>query len=199
MSERTRPASERSSLVLVSASPRRRWLLAKLGVQFDVLPVDIDERARSGEAPIDFAQRMADEKAAAAVATRGDAWLLAADTVVAVDGASWGKPRDAAEAGSMLATLSGRRHTVYTGMTLLHPGGAPATRAVTATDVCFRTLSAAEIGAYIATGEPFDRAGAYAIQGEGAHLIDRVDGSYTNVIGLPLPQVADWLRQWQIL
>jgi septum formation protein len=199
MSERTPPVSERSSLVLVSASPRRRWLLAKLGVAFEVLSVDIDERSRPGEPPIDFAQRMADEKAAAALPSRGDAWLLAADTVVAVDGASWGKPRDENEATSMLATLSGRRHTVYTGVTLLQPGGTPAARTVTATDVCFRMLSAAEIRAYIATGEPFDRAGAYAIQGEGAHLIDRLDGSYTNVIGLPLPEVAQWLRESRIL
>jgi len=199
MSERTPLALERSALVLVSASPRRRWLLAKLGVRFEVLPVDVDERPRPGEPPADFAQRMADEKSAAAVAMRPEAWLLAADTVVAVDGASWGKPRDATEAAAMLGTLSGCCHTVYTGVTLLQPSGSPAARAVTATGVCFRTLSAEEIRAYIATGEPFDRAGAYAIQGEGAHLIDRVEGSYTNVIGLPLPEVARWLRQWRIL
>ena len=199
MSERTPLASERSTLVLVSASPRRRWLLAKLGVGFEVLPLDIDERPRPGEPPADVAQRMADEKSAAAVTLRGDAWLLAADTVVAVDGESWGKPRDATEAAAMLATLSGRGHTVYTAVTLRQPGGTPAVRAVTATEVCFRTLTAEEIREYVATGEPFDRAGAYAIQGEGAHLIDRVVGSYTNVIGLPLPEVARWLRECQIL
>ena len=107
MSERTRPASERSSLVLVSASPRRRWLLAKLGVAFEVYAVDVDETPAASERPAAFAQRMADEKAAAAVTSRPHAWLLAADTVVAVDGTSWGKPRDAAEAIAMLTTLSG--------------------------------------------------------------------------------------------
>lgn len=99
----------------------------------------------------------------------------------------------------MLTTLAGRSHTVFTGVALLRPGGVAAERVVVGTPVVFRDLSAEEIGGYIATGEPFDRAGAYAIQGEGAHLVDRVEGSYTNVIGLPLPEVAVWLRRWRIL
>lgn len=186
-------------LVLASASPRRRWLLEKLGVPFEVLASDIEERAEPGEAPDRFAQRMADEKATAAAVSRPAAWLLAADTVVAIGDDALGKPHDAEEAAAMLRRLAGRRHTVYTGVTLCQPGGRAAERRVVETGVSFRELTAAEIAAYIATGEPFDRAGAYAIQGEGAHLIDRLAGSYTNVIGLPLPEIASWLRAWRLL
>jgi septum formation protein len=186
-------------LVLASTSPRRRWLLEKLGRTFDVLAPDIAEIGRPGEPPDDFAQRMADEKAAHAAPRRVDAWILAADTVVALDATALGKPRDTAEAVAMLTTLAGRSHTVFTGVALLRPGGVVAERVVVGTPVVFRDLTAAEIRGYIATGEPFDRAGAYAIQGEGAHLVDRVEGSYTNVIGLPVPEVAVWLRRWRIL
>ena len=192
-------ASALPPLVLASMSPRRRWLLEKLGRPFDVVAPDIAEVARAGEAPEAFAQRMADEKAAEVVARRLDAWVLAADTVVALDATALGKPKGTAEAVAMLTTLTARSHTVFTGVTLLRPGGMAAERTVVATPVVFRALSAEEIQAYIATGEPFDRAGAYAIQGEGAHLVDRVEGSYTNVIGLPLPEVAAWLRRWRIL
>ena len=186
-------------LVLASTSPRRRWLLAKLGCDFDVIAPDVAEIVRARERPDDFAQRMADEKAAEVAARRGDAWILAADTVVALGAAALGKPCDAGEAATMLAELAGRTHTVFTGVALLRPGGAAADRAVVATPVTFRELATAEIEAYITTGEPFDRAGAYAIQGEGAHLVERVEGSYTNVIGLPLPEVARWLRRWRVL
>ncbi len=186
-------------LVLASASPRRRWLLEKLGRPFDVDVPDIEEVARRDEPAEAFAQRMADEKAAAVARRRGDAWVLAADTVVTLDSAALGKPRDAAEAVAMLSALAGRAHTVFTGVALLRSGGAPAERMVVGTPVVFRALTRAEIDRYIATGEPFDRAGAYAIQGEGAHLVERVEGSYTNVIGLPLPEVAEWLRRWRML
>ena len=186
-------------LVLASTSPRRRWLLEKLGRAFDVLPPEVAELARTGEAPGAFAQRMAEEKAADVAARRADAWILAADTVVALDSEALGKPANAPDAARMLRALAGRAHTVFTGVALLMPGGDRAECMVIATPVVFRPLADAEIRAYLATGEPFDRAGAYAIQGEGAHLIDRVEGSYTNVIGLPLPEVAAWLRRWRIL
>jgi len=192
-------ASALPPLVLASTSPRRRWLLEKLGRPFDVLAPDIAEVGHVGEPPDDFAQRMADEKAAEVAPRRADAWILAADTVVVLDATVLGKPRDTAEAVAMLTTLAGRSHTVFTGVALLRPGGVVAERGVVGTPVVFRDLTAEEIGGYIATGEPFDRAGAYAIQGEGAHLVDRVEGSYTNVIGLPLPEVAVWLRRWRIL
>lgn len=192
-------ASALPSLVLASASPRRRWLLEKLGRSFDVDVPDVDEVAHPDERPDVFAQRMADEKAAAVALRRRDAWVLAADTVVTLDATTLGKPRDADEAQRMLSALAGRAHVVFTGVALLRPGGEPAERVAIGTPVVFRALTRAEIDAYIATGEPFDRAGSYAIQGEGAHLVDRVEGSYTNVIGLPLPEVAEWLRRWRIL
>jgi septum formation protein len=187
------------SLVLASTSPRRRWLLEKLERAFDVMAPDVEEIARAGEAPDAFAERMAEEKAADVAGRRADAWILAADTVVALGGEPLGKPSDAADAARMLRALAGRAHIVFTGVALLRPGGERAERGVIATPVVFRALSDAEIAAYLVTGEPFDRAGAYAIQGEGAHLVDRVEGSYTNVIGLPLPEVAAWLRRWRIL
>ena len=186
-------------LVLASTSPRRRWLLEKLGRPFDVIAPDVDEVAHADEAPDVFAQRMADEKAGEVAARRADAWILAADTVVALDARALGKPSDPDDAVAMLTALAGRAHTVFTGVALLRPGGAFVERVVCATPVHFRRLTRAEIDAYLATGEPFDRAGAYAIQGEGAHLVDRVEGSYTNVIGLPLPEVAGWLRRWNVL
>jgi septum formation protein len=186
-------------LVLASTSPRRRWLLEKLGRPFDVIGPDVAEVAGVGEAPDAFARRMAEEKAGDVAARRADAWVLAADTVVALDMRALGKPSDAADAVAMLTALAGRTHTVFTGVALLRPGGARAECTVVGTPVVFRSLTRAEIDAYLATGEPFDRAGAYAIQGEGAHLVDRVEGSYTNVIGLPLPDVAAWLRRWQLL
>jgi nucleoside triphosphate pyrophosphatase len=199
MPERSGLSTERPPLVLASASPRRRWLLENLGVAFEVFAVDVDERPRAGEAPAAFARRMAEEKAAGARIERPHTWVLAADTVVALGDEPFGKPGDAAEAVSMLERLSGRRHVVYTGVTLLAPDGAVAVTEVIATQVTFRSLSPADVRRYVATGEPFDRAGAYAIQGEGAHLVARVDGSYTNVIGLPVPEVAEWLRERGIL
>ena len=191
--------SDLPPLVLASTSPRRRWLLEKLGREFAIVAPNVDELAFAGERPADFAQRMADEKAAEVARRRAGAWILAADTVVALEESALGKPKDAAEAADMLTALAGRAHTVFTGVTLLGPDGSPAERRAVATPVVFRTLTPNEIETYIATGEPFDRAGAYAIQGEGAHLVERVDGSYTNVIGLPLPEVAAWLRRWRVL
>jgi septum formation protein len=185
--------SARASLILASASPRRRWLLAALGIDFTALPVDIDERPSAYEKPPAFARRMAAEKARAAGGD-GSRWVLAADTIVDLDGRIFGKPVDADDAKLMLGRLSGRTHLVRTAMVLLEPGGATAEETLVTTEVSFRALDDATIAAYVATGEPLDKAGAYAIQGEGAHLVDRVVGSYTNVIGLPLPEVATWIR-----
>jgi len=173
-------------LVLASASPRRRELLALLGLEFSVRPVDLDERALAGEAPAAHVRRLAREKAAAA-AGEGEL-VLAADTVVAVDGEILGKPSDAAEARRMLARLSGRTHEVFTGVALRQGGAAPREAvAVARTAVRFAALTGAEIDWYVASGEPFDKAGAYAIQGLGALLVEEIEGNYTNVVGLPLP------------
>ncbi len=187
-----------SSLILASASPRRRWLLTTLGVAFTVVSVDVDERPRAGEDPITFARRMAVEKARGAVRDDAPAWVLGADTIVELDARILGKPIDAADARAMLAQLAGRVHLVRTAVVLLAPHGAVAEELVETTQVSFRSLDSATIAAYVATGEPVDKAGAYAIQGEGAHLVDRVVGSFTNVIGLPLPEVAVWLRSRRI-
>lgn len=186
-----------SSLILASASPRRRWLLAALGVAFTVVSVDVDERPRAGEEPVAFARRMAAEKVRGA-ARVGAGWVLGADTIVEIDARVLGKPVDVEEARAMLERLSGRVHVVRTAVVLLAPSGTVAEELVETTEVSFRALDAAAIAAYVATGEPFDKAGAYAIQGEGAHLVDRVVGSFTNVIGLPLPEVAAWLRSRRI-
>jgi septum formation protein len=189
------PAS--SPLILASASPRRHWLLGALRVPFRVMPVDIDERPHPDEHPATFVRRMAREKAEAAHA-RDPAWVLAADTIVELDGRVFGKPHDGNDAAAMLAQLSGRIHAVRTAVTLLQPSGASAGDMLVSTDVVFRVLDAATIRAYVDSGEPLGKAGAYAIQGEGAHLVDRVMGSYTNVIGLPVPEVAEWLDRWHL-
>ncbi len=183
----------RPALVLASASPRRRWLLAALGVPFDIRAVDLDERPRPDETPPAFARRMALEKARTAH-TRRPAWVLGADTIVELEGRIFGKPVGAGDAITMLRCLAGRTHLVRTAMALLAPGGGLAEEASVTTEVGFRALDDAAIRAYVATGEPLDKAGAYAIQGEGAHLVAHVHGSFTNVIGLPLEIVAGWLR-----
>jgi septum formation protein len=180
----------RSALVLASASPRRRWLLSALGIPFEVLAVDIDERPRAGETPAAFARRMAEEKARAAGERRAleaharPVWVLAADTIVELDGHIFGKPDGEDGAAAMLRALAGRTHVVRTAMCLLEPGGALSEEASVTTEVGFRALDP----------EAIDKAGAYAIQGEGAHLVSHVSGSFTNVIGLPLEEVAAWLR-----
>ncbi len=173
-------------LVLASASPRRRELLATLGLVFEVRPSDLDETPRPGEAPEALAIRLALAKARA-VARAGEL-VLGADTVVALGDEPLGKPADAAEARAMLTRLSGRSHQVWTGVALVETGpGRQRTAAGAArTEVDFRPLDAAEIDAYVASGEPLDRAGAYAIQGGAAGFAERLEGSWSNVVGLPL-------------
>ncbi|QQR75385.1 MAG: septum formation inhibitor Maf [Holophagales bacterium] len=173
-------------LVLASGSPRRREMLAALGLELVVRPVDLDESALPGERPEVYVRRLALAKARARCAP-GEA-VLAADTVVAVEGALLGKPRDADDARAMLAHLAGREHEVFTGVALVL-GGEPRREASTVerTAVVFAPLAAAEIDWYVASGEPMDKAGAYAIQGLGALLVEEIRGNYSNVVGLPLP------------
>ncbi len=172
-------------LVLASASPRRRALLAAAGVSFSVIPADVDETPRPGERPRAYALRVATDKARAVAARAPGRPCLGADTVVALGARVLGKPphRDAAIA--TLRALSGVEHRVTTAVVLLCGHDAPRRIAVT-TRVRFRPLSDAEIDAYVDTGEPFDKAGGYGIQGGGGALVDRVVGSWTNVVGLPL-------------
>lgn len=183
-----------SKLILASASPRRQELLSQLGVPFTVAPADIDERHQAGETPHDYAMRMSQTKAQHVAQQHPDAWVLGADTIVTIDQRILGKPRDKADAEAMLSFLSGRVHTVLTSLALAqHRRGDMAVDAVS-TRVYFRSLSAAEIAAYIATDEPFDKAGAYAIQGEAGAFVDRFEGCYTNVVGLPVQRTADMLE-----
>jgi len=187
-------------VVLASSSPRRRQLLRALGVQFSVRVPDIDERPLPEEPPGAHVRRLALAKARAIARELapgcGAQWVLGADTVVVLDGKILGKPRDARHAERMLTRLSGRTHEVLTGVALVPVGGLSPRRgvrvrtAVVRSRVAMKALDAATIRRYVATGEPLDKAGAYAVQGGGRRLVDRVDGSLTNVIGLPLERLA---------
>jgi septum formation protein len=178
-------------VVLASVSPRRRQLLELLGLVHDVDPADLDEAWRNGELPAAHAERLAREKAAAR--SRPGAVVIGADTIVVIDGAILGKPRDAAEARAMLRRLAGRDHEVFTAVAVAY-GGRTAS-GVRRTGVRFRALDDATIAAYVATGEPLDKAGAYGIQGFGAVLVERIDGDYFTVMGLGLALLVDLLAQ----
>ena len=169
-------------VILASASPRRRELLALAGIDHDVRPANIDESYRDGETPRAHAERLACEKAAAIHAP--DSVVIGSDTIVVVDGDVLGKPRDRVDAARMLGRLSGRSHTVMTGIAVRWRGALISD--LVEVGVTFRALTTAEIDDYIATGEPMDKAGAYGIQGYGATIVDRVDGDYFAVMGLSL-------------
>jgi septum formation protein len=185
----------RRVLVLASSSPRRHQLLAWLGIPFAIDSADVDETPRPDENASEMVARLAREKAVAVAARRLDAWVLGADTTVEVDDVLLGKPADEAEAAAMLARLAGREHRVSTGFALVAPGGTARVVDVVRTRVVFRPLDERAIRAYVASGEPDGKAGGYAIQGLGAGLIERIDGSFTNVMGLPLTEVARALAE----
>jgi septum formation protein len=186
-------------LYLASASPRRVELLRMAGLSFKAVPADVDEGALAGEDAETYVRRMALSKAQKihAEVSPGDpqAIVLGADTIVTLDGARvLGKPVDASEAREMLGLLSGKAHRVFTAFAVIGPKSTKC--GLVATLVSFRDLSAREIEDYVATGEPLDKAGAYAIQGgHGALLIDRVEGSYSNVIGLPLKEALALIQE----
>jgi septum formation protein len=171
-------------VVLASSSPRRRELLALIGVTHSVAPADLDETPLAGERPHPHAERLARAKAAVVAAREPNAVVVAADTIVVVDGDILGKPRDDAEAAAMLRRLSGRQHTVLTAVAVARDGTLVAD--VESVDVTFRDLTDADITRYIATREPMDKAGAYGIQGYGATIVTRIDGDYFAVMGLAL-------------
>jgi septum formation protein len=184
-------------LILASASPRRRELLGGAGIAFEVMPADIFEHEPCGEEPGDFAKRLATEKALA-VARRVGApprrQVLGADTIVVVDGAILGKPRDARHAEELLARLVGREHEVITAVALATSDTLAVRTTAVATRVRMRRATAEELRAYVDTGEPLDKAGAYAIQGEGRRFVEEVAGSESNVIGLPVEETLALLR-----
>ena len=182
-----------TDLILASASPRRAELLAHAGIPFEVAPADVDEQTRPGEAAEAHVRRLAEAKGRAAAARAPGRAVLAADTVVVIDDQILGKPADPQDAARMLRLLSGRAHRVLTGVSLLVPAGdggeAPRRTQLSVSQVWFVHLSDADIDWYVATGEPMDKAGAYGIQGLGSRFVERLDGSYSNVVGLPVALV----------
>lgn len=176
-------------VILASQSPRRRELLALVGIDHEVMPADINEDVRPGEQAVPYTERLAREKAAAIAAQHPDAYVIAADTTVVVDAEILGKPADAADARAMVKRLSGRSHVVCTGIAVAH--GSRIESAVEQVGVTFRALTDDEIAAYVETGEPMDKAGAYGIQGWGATIVERVNGDYFSVMGLGVRRLVD--------
>jgi septum formation protein len=189
-------------IVLASASPRRQELLRNAGISFTVQPADINETPLTGESPVHCAERLAREKALAVSQTNPDQWVLGADTIVVVDDAILGKPCDAEDAARMLRLLSGRTHAVITGVCVVEPaasGQSPVASTINTSSettlVTFCEVSEDKIREYVATGEPMDKAGAYAIQGIASRWIPRIEGDYSNVVGLPMALVYRMLRE----
>ena len=179
-------------VVLASSSPRRRELLTLIGISHEVRPANIDETMRPREAPRRHAERLAREKATAIATRDPDRITIGADTVVVIDRKVLGKPADAADAARMLRMLSGREHTVITAVAVSR--GKKLRSAVEEVRVKFRRISGDEIDAYIATGEPMDKAGAYGIQGYGATIVERIEGDYFAVMGLPLVRLVGLMK-----
>lgn len=179
-------------VVLASASPRRRQLLDLIGIAHEVKPANIDETMRAGEAPRRHAERLAREKATKIATRDPDLITIGADTVVVINRKVLGKPRDVGEAVKMLSQLSGREHTVITAVAVAR--GKKLRSAIEEVRVKFRRLREDEIEAYVATGEPMDKAGAYGIQGYGATIVECIDGDYFAVMGLPLARLTALMR-----
>lgn len=184
-------------IILASGSPRRRELLAGLGWNFEVIPPQVDEKKIDGEPPAELVKRLAEEKASSVASRFLGNWVLGADTVVALEGRILGKPNSEGEAAEMIAELSGRTHSVFTGVALIAPDGRKLINAEE-TRVTFRPLEKEDILAYIALGESMDKAGAYAIQERGRLLAERIDGCYFNVVGLPLFRVSQMFAEMGI-
>ena len=180
-------------VILASQSPRRRQLLALVGIDHDVRPADVDESLVVGELPEQYAERLAREKVEVVAATERDALIIGADTTVVIDNIVLGKPLDVGDAERMLRMLSGRSHTVITAVAA--SCGGRTVSGVELVDVTFRPLDDEEIRQYVATGEPMDKAGAYGIQGYGATIVRRIDGDYFAVMGLSLVRVVALMRE----
>jgi len=184
-------------IVLASASPRRQELLRNAGIEFVAMPANIPEARQQDEAPQIFAERMAKEKARAIWTQTKDSYVLGADTVVVLDDLVLGKPEDEQDATRMLRLLSGRKHKVITGVCLIGIGFEDVRSETTA--VYFSALSDQDILGYIETHEPMDKAGAYAIQGVASRWISKIEGDYSNVVGLPVPLVLEMLHEHQVI
>ena len=180
-------------IVLASQSPRRRELLTQIGIPHEVRPAGLDETRRPGESAAAYVERLAREKAVAIAARERDAVVIGADTTVVLDGEIFEKPLDAADAARMLRRLSGRTHTVLTAVSVARGGDVRS--GVESVEVTFRALDEQQIAAYVSTGEPLDKAGAYGIQGYGAVIVERIHGDYFAVMGLALGRLVGLLRE----
>lgn len=193
MSNDASPPARTPRVILASQSPRRRELLTLIGIPHEVLPANVDESVLLGEAPAPHCERLARAKVEALARWHDDAIVIGSDTIVVIDGDILGKPRDAADAVAMLQRLRGRTHTVLTAVAVCYR--AQILSGVEAVSVTFRPIDDARIAAYVATGEPMDKAGAYGIQGYGATNIERIDGDYFAVMGLPLGRMVALLAE----
>jgi septum formation protein len=182
-------------LILASKSPRRKYLLETTGLRVNIIPSNIDESDYTLTPPESYVKTLSCAKARTISDQYPDTWVLGADTIVVINDTVMGKPKDENQARRMLQTLSGQKHQVFTGFTLSHQTKAERFTHAVVTDVFFKHLSADEIDWYLATKEPFDKAGAYAIQGIGTFIVKKINGSYTNVIGLPVCEIMEFLTQ----
>ncbi|MGD8409619.1 MAG: Maf family protein [Desulfobacterales bacterium] len=185
--------AEQSKLILASNSPRRSHLLAQAGLNFSVIPSDVDEQKLAMSDPDEYVRALAESKARDISEKHPDSWIIGADTIVLIEQQILGKPDSTDVARNMLRHLSGKMHQVYTGYCISCKKEKRLFSDVVKTDVYFKELSDREIEWYIQTGEPFDKAGGYGIQGIGAFLVERINGSYTNVVGLPVCEVMSFL------
>jgi septum formation protein len=185
-------------IILASASPRRKEILRQIGLSFQAAPAHVDERVLAGEQPETYAARLAQDKVRAAAKKFSSGIIIAADTIVVLENAILGKPADGADAERMLTMLSGKMHRVITGLAVIDAGTGKVLTRTAITRVWFRNLSVEEIASYVMTREPLDKAGAYGIQGRGALLVERIDGCYFNVVGLPLVLLNEMLKEFEI-
>ncbi len=193
------PLKTIGKLILASASPRRKSLLQELGLDFEIIEAQVEEKPVAGESPQDFVMRAACDKACDVARENVAFWVLGADTVVVHGGRILGKPGDAEEALSVLQTLAGQKHLVHTGFCLMNGKDDVSISRVVTTEVWFYPFSRDIAAAYVSTGEPLDKAGAYGIQGSGGFLVERINGSYSNVVGLPLAEVIQELLRYKVV
>jgi septum formation protein len=185
--------------ILASESPRRREILKSVGLKCKIIPAHVNENYLTGESPRQHVKRLSYNKAMAVAPLYPKAWVLGADTIVVINGKILGKPKNKAQAKKMLQKLSGREHKVFTGFTIANMASKDFSTKVVQSAVRFKTISSEELDWYIACDEPYDKAGGYAIQGKGAYFIQSIRGSYTNVIGLPLCEVLETLKEFKII
>jgi len=195
----SRPLTTTAQLILASASPRRKTLLNDLGLEFKIIEAQVEEKPFPGEDPEDFALRAASDKAGAVSRENIASWVLGADTVVVHAGRILGKPVDAKDALAVLLTLAGQKHLVHTGFCLENAKEKVSVSRLVTTEVYFAPYTKEIAAAYVSSGEPMDKAGAYGIQGCGGFLVEKIKGSYSNVVGLPLVEVIQELLRYKVV